>query len=217
MEPYTLLVIARTQSLVKRLRNVLDPGQYVLRWVPSSAQALSLNVSLSLIILELPPSGGSRSIVRLKQGYNAPILAIARTGQLAPADVEASLVRPFRANALVELIEATLIYHSPLMIRAEGMSLDPATRRLHLDGVVHQLRPIASRILALLMVRAGHAISRDELFRRVWHTADTDSTRALDVHIAQLRREIEPDPKKPSVILTERGVGYRLQAPRSPK
>jgi DNA-binding response OmpR family regulator len=99
------------------------------------------------------------------------------------------------------------------MIRVEGMRLDPAARRLHCDGVVHQLRPIASRILALLMVRAGQCIARDELFRRVWYTSDTDNTRALDVHIAQLRRQIEPDPSHPTIILTERGVGYRLKAP----
>jgi two-component system KDP operon response regulator KdpE len=214
MEPYTLLIVARTQSLAKRLQSVLDANHYVLRWVPSSAQALTLDLSLSLLILELPPSGGARSIARLGRKFEVPLLAIARAGQTAPAQAQASLQYPCSTPTLVELIETTLIEHSPLMIRARGMSLDPAARRLQCDGVVHQLRPISSRILALLMVRAGQCVPRDELFRRVWHTNDTDNTRALDVHIAQLRRQIEPDPSRPTLILTERGVGYRLQAPR---
>ena len=213
MEPYTLLIVARTQSLTKRLQRLLDANHYILRWVPNSAQALALELNPSLLILNVPSTGGARSVARLKRRYEVPVLAIAPAGQPAPAGAEASLERPFPAQSLVELIETMLIEHSPLMIRAEGMSLDPAARRLQCDGVVYQLRPIGSRILALLMVRAGQCVPRDELFRRVWYTDDTDNTRALDVHIAQLRRQIEPDPNKPTLILTERGIGYRLQAP----
>ena len=63
----------------------------------------------------------------------------------------------------------------------------------------------------MLMSRAGQTVPREELFRLIWHTTDGDSTRALDVHIAYLRRELEEDPRQPSIIVTERGVGYRLQ------
>jgi len=93
------------------------------------------------------------------------------------------------------------------------MSLDTELRRLQLNGAVHQLRPIGCRILAVLMGRAGTAVPREELFRRVWHTEDGDNTRSLDVHIASLRRQLEEDPRHPQLILTERGVGYRLQPP----
>jgi two-component system response regulator RegX3 len=47
----------------------------------------------------------------------------------------------------------------------------------------------------------------------VWHTNDGDNTRALDVHIAYLRRKLEADPRRPKLIVTERGVGYRLHPP----
>ena len=214
MEPYTLLVIARTQSLAKRLRGALGAEQYVIRWASSSAQALRLDLCPSLLILDLPPSGGARSIARLKRRFDAPLVALLRAGQLVPGQVEGSLPRSCQARELAELIEITLINHSPNMICVGDLSLDMATRRFQINGAVHQLRPIACRILAILMARAEQIVPRDELFRRVWHTSDGDSTRALDVHIAYLRRELEADPHQPKLILTERGVGYRLHPPK---
>jgi DNA-binding response OmpR family regulator len=93
------------------------------------------------------------------------------------------------------------------------MSLDTEARRLQMNGSLHQLRPLACRILAHLMAHAGEIVPREELFRRVWRMDDTDNTRALDVHIAYLRRELEEDPRHPTLIVTERGVGYRLKPP----
>jgi two-component system KDP operon response regulator KdpE len=109
------------------------------------------------------------------------------------------------------MIETLLISHSPHMICVAEMSLDRKSRRLQMNGTLHQLRPIACQILSLLMSKAGQTVPRDELFRRIWHTTDGDNTRALDVHIAYLRRELEADPSHPQLIITERGVGYRLQ------
>jgi DNA-binding response OmpR family regulator len=99
------------------------------------------------------------------------------------------------------------------MVRAVGMSLDVDARMLQINGALHQLRPTACRILALLMSRIGTVVPRDELYRRVWNTDEGDRSRALDVHIAHLRRQIETDPRKPKLILTERGIGYRLEPP----
>lgn len=213
MEPYTLLVIARTQSLAKRLRGALGAEQYVIRWASSSAQALKLDLYPALLILDLPPSGGVRSVARLKRRFDAPLVALFRAGQSVSEQVDGSLPRSCPTQELAELIEITLINHSPHMICVNELSLDVATRRLQINGTVHQLRPIACRILAILMARAGQIVPRDELFRRVWHTSDGDSTRALDVHIAYLRRELEADPHQPRLILTERGIGYRLHPP----
>ena len=213
MEPKTLLLVARTQSLVKHLRSALDPSRYVIRWAPSGSQALGLELQPSLVVLELPASGGARSVSRLKRGFDTPLVALARKGQPELAQADANLVRPFETSQLVELIETTLINHSPNIICAENMCLDVEQRRLQVNGLVHQLRPLASEILAVLMQRSGQVVPRDELFRRVWRTNDGDSTRALDVHIAYLRRALEADPRRPRLIVTERGVGYRLHPP----
>ena len=213
MEPNPLLLVARTQSLIKHLRSALDASRYVIRWASSSSQALRLDLHPSLLLLELPTSGGTRSIARLKSGFDAPLVALARKGQAGPEQADACLARPYEMAQLVELIETTLINHSPSIICADNMCLDTEQRRLQMNGLVHQLRPLACDILSLLMQRSGQVVPRDELFRRVWHTNDGDSTRALDVHIAYLRRKLEADPRRPRLIVTERGVGYRLHPP----
>lgn len=213
MELYTLLIVARTQSLATRLRDALAAERYLIRWVPSTAQALKLELRPLLLIWDLPPSGGTRSVIRLKRQFEAPLLALSRAGQPVPEPVDVSLSRPYCMAELVEQIELTLLSHSPHMVRAAGMYLDTETRRLQLNGAVHQLRPIGCQIIAELMVHVGQVVPRDDLFRRIWHTDDGDRTRALDVHIAYLRRELEADPRRPRLILTERGVGYRLQPP----
>jgi two-component system KDP operon response regulator KdpE len=213
MEPYTLLVIARTQSIAKRLRGALGAEQRLIRWVPSVAQALKLDLCPSLVILDLPPSGGARSVPRLKCQFDVPLVALSASDRPVPREVDASLSRPYRVEELAGLVEITLINSSPHGVRAAGMSLDVESRRLQVNGAVHQLRPIGCRILALLMSRAGRVVQRDELFRLVWHTEERDNTRALDVHVAQLRRQLEADPHAPKLIITERGVGYRLCPP----
>ena len=211
MGPITLLAIARTQSLAKRLRSSLDAERYTIRWVSSTTQALRLDLKPSVVIMILPPSGGARCVARLKGRFRAPVLALVPSEQPVPEQVDASLSGPYEQHDLVEQIETLLIDHSPYMMRAAGMSLDTRSRRLQVNGTTHQLRPLGCRILALLMARAGQIVPRDELFRRVWRTDDGDNTRALDVHIAYLRRQLESDPRQPKLILTERGVGYRLQ------
>lgn len=215
MDLYTLLIIARTQSIVKRLQSVLDMGQYIIRWAPSSSQALALDLHPSLLVLDVPPSGGDRCVSRLKRRFDVPLLALLRQDQPAPEEVDAHLSRLSSTRDLVHAIEATLINHSPHTLCVAGMSLDTETGRLQLDGTLRQLRPIACRILAVLMLRSGQVVARDELFRRVWHTTAGDNTRSLDVHIAYLRREVEQNPRHPALILTERGVGYRLELPDS--
>jgi DNA-binding response OmpR family regulator len=213
MESYTLLVIARSQLLAKRLRDVLDAGQYIIRWASSSTQALTLDLRPSLLILDTPSSGGARSVARLKREFEVPLLALLRAHQPVPEQADAHLSRISRTQELVESIEAALLNHSPHMLCVDEMCLDTETRRFQLNGTLHHLPPIATRILAVLMTRPGQVVPRDELFRRVWRTNDGDSTRALDVHIASLRRRLETNPRHPKLIVTERGVGYRLQPP----
>ncbi|MGC9333581.1 MAG: winged helix-turn-helix transcriptional regulator [Anaerolineae bacterium] len=214
MEPNKLLIVARTQGLAKRLRAALDSEEYVMRWVPSTSRALELDLEPALAIMEVPPSGGMRSAAWLKRRFDAPLLAIMQPRQRVPEPVDAFLLRPYRIEDLVDLIESTLLTHSLHLVHTHGMSLDTQTRKLQVGSSWHQLRPIACRILAELMARPGKVIPRDELFRLAWETEDGDSTRALDVHIAGLRRQIERDPHNPKMIVTERGIGYRLQPPK---
>ena len=208
-----LLVIARTQSLVRRLQEALAADDIRARWLPSTSKALKLNTGPALIILELPDSGGDRSIARLRRRFDAPLLVLYRSGEVLPEGVDSSLCRPFGITQLAHLVQKTLQKHAPGILQTAGMSLDIQNRRLQVGERFHLLPPIGCQILALLMQAEGRVVARDELFRRVWNIEDGDGTRALDVHVSHLRRIVEPDPRHPCLIVTERGLGYRLESP----
>ena len=67
-------------------------------------------------------------------------------------------------------------------------------------------------ILQYLQANSERPVSRDELLNKVWgYAKDIElETRTVDIHIAKLRRKIEPDPSQPSYLTTVRGAGYRL-------
>jgi two-component system KDP operon response regulator KdpE len=202
------------------LQASFDAEQYCLRWVPTASQALGLDLRPNVVILELPSSGGTRNLARLKRRFPVPVLALTQgdhrrsgTPQGTSEGVEASLARPFRMAQLVQLVHVTLMASAPGILRAPGMSLDTKTRRLQVNRTLYQLPPIGCRIMAVLMARFGSVVSREDLFRDVWHTEHRDSSRALDVHIAGLRRLLEPDPRHPKLIVTERRVGYWFRPP----
>lgn len=81
------------------------------------------------------------------------------------------------------------------------------------DEIPIKLLPREARLLAALMRYPGEIVSRATLMKQVWETDYLGDTRTLDVHICWLRRKIEEDPTRPQIIVTHRGMGYRLNVP----
>ena len=74
--------------------------------------------------------------------------------------------------------------------------------------------PLSAREFQLLryfMEHPGETLSRSDLLRSVWGYEDGAFTRTVDVHIASLRQKVENDPKRPELILTVMGMGYKLK------
>ena len=66
------------------------------------------------------------------------------------------------------------------------------------------------RLLTELATAAGSVVTREQLLERVWGYDYFGDTRLLDVHVRRLRRKVEDDPSTPKLVVTDRGVGYRL-------
>jgi DNA-binding response OmpR family regulator len=71
------------------------------------------------------------------------------------------------------------------------------------------------RLLRYLVERAGNLVSRDELLRSVWGYNNPAFTRTVDVHVHGLRQKLEPDVKRPELIITVKGMGYKFVAARA--
>ena len=75
-----------------------------------------------------------------------------------------------------------------------------------------QLTPSEFRLLSLLATEPGRVFTREELVRHLWQSDFLGDRRAIDVHISNLRRKLEPNPRQPRRLVTVRGSGYKLMA-----
>jgi DNA-binding response OmpR family regulator len=79
-------------------------------------------------------------------------------------------------------------------------------------GAVVALTPKEYDLLAALLDRRGAVAARLELLREVWGYREEVASRTVDIHVAELRRKLEPQPAAPRHILTVWKVGYRFEA-----
>jgi DNA-binding response OmpR family regulator len=94
--------------------------------------------------------------------------------------------------------------------RLGGLTIDSAGHEVLLDGAAVELTRREFGLLDVLSAEPNVAFTRAQLLERVWGASWFGDDHLVDVHISNLRRKIEPDPKAPRYIRTVRGVGYRM-------
>jgi DNA-binding response OmpR family regulator len=97
------------------------------------------------------------------------------------------------------------------VVEFAGHRLDLRALELHANGRSYRLTVMEADLLAYLVGHAGQVVSRKAILEDVWGLHEDTDTRAIDNFIVRLRRYLEADPAKPTLIVTVRGVGYRLQ------
>jgi two-component system alkaline phosphatase synthesis response regulator PhoP len=126
------------------------------------------------------------------------------------------LSKPCSPRELVARVEAQFRRRAidsqppPRLELPGGISVDLARLEVHRDGQILPLTPREGDILEYLIRNRDRVVTRDDLLLDVWHYKSANvETRTVDIHIVGLRRKVEPDAAKPSLIQTVRGKGYR--------
>lgn len=130
------------------------------------------------------------------------------SGEFTCANVVLTL--PFTTRKLFNRIDPLMPSDEDKMVKAGPIYLDVDRHQVRCYGKKTKLTPRLLRLLRMLIEHKGEVVEREVLFRKVWRTNYTGDTRTLDVHISWLRNAIEKDPRKPKLLQTVRGVGYRL-------
>jgi DNA-binding response OmpR family regulator len=99
------------------------------------------------------------------------------------------------------------------VLQAGPIVLDRSRRGITLHGQPVQLTFSEFELMQAMMSRPGELFNRQELLRAIWGDSAYRDPRGIDVHIRHLREKLEADPANPALILTVRGVGYRLHSP----
>ena len=174
-----------------------------------------------LVILEsdLPDGNGIELCRWLQQEGKSLILVLsARNSEkdvvsALKAGADDYLKKPFGMQEFLARVEALLrrmrINLAPLSLDYGDLKIDLVQRRVELQGHLIDLTPQEFSLLYVLAQAEGTALTRSELLRRAWPDA-IDNPRTIDTHVLSLRKKIEPDPRKPTVIQTIRNVGYQF-------
>jgi DNA-binding response OmpR family regulator len=128
------------------------------------------------------------------------------------------VTKPFSMAELVSRVRALLRRReldrtaSSRRLRVGGLELDPYAHRVTVDGEPRSLTRSEFTLLALMASHPDRVFSRRELMEQLWESSYVGDQRACDIHISNLRRKVERDPKVPERVVTVRGVGYKLAA-----
>ena len=161
-------------------------------------------------------SNGVRICQNIRTSSNGlPIILIANPDHpvvegAACANVVLEL--PFTVRKLVNRINPMLPKKDVDLLTVGPISLNLEHHLVLCHHNETQLTPRLTHLLKMFLESPGTVLERERLFKEVWSTDYTGDTRTLDVHISWLRRTIEIDPRKPQLLKTIRGVGYRLDA-----
>ena len=191
------------------------------------ARACEGNFDVIILDVMLPGKNGFDVCRDLRQrSITTPILMLTARGQVIDKvlglklGADDYLCKPFEPLELLARLEALL-----RRSRAEASAAEPLdtfsfgsvivnfrSTEVHRNGKQVELSAREFQLLSYFIAQRGATLSRDELLREVWGYDTGVLTRTVDVHVAGLRQRLEEDSKRPQLILTIQGLGYKLAA-----
>lgn len=221
-----ILVVDDELEIRRALEMGLKSRGYDVRAVASGQEACDSVVmdrpDLVILDLALPDFSGLEVCRRVRQISQIPIVVLsvrnAEKDKIAALDLGADdyVTKPFGMGELLARMRAALRRANPpttpLTTRYEirGLVIDLEQRRVTRDGDEIKLTPKEYEILQYMVVHADRLLTHRQLLTAVWGPEFADEKPLLRVHLANLRQKIERVPSRPTYILNEPGVGYRL-------
>jgi DNA-binding response OmpR family regulator len=214
-----ILIVEDDDRVARALRSALVRHGYGVTLAGDAGSALAERADPpALILLDLGPPDldGVDLCRRLRGRSDVPIIVVTARGDEGArvtglrAGADDYVVKPFGIAELLARMEAVLRRTGTVApttaVDVGDTHVDLARREVTVGGQEILLTRKEFDLLAALARRRGEVVARDELLAVVWDTAWVGSSRTLDVHVATLRAKL----RRPAVIETVRGVGYRL-------
>jgi two-component system alkaline phosphatase synthesis response regulator PhoP len=222
----SLLVVEDEEALRMTLGDRLRSAGYVVDLAADGEQgfekATTLPFDLVILDIMLPRSNGLDVCRGIRSaGLATPILLLTARGQTSEkvlgfkVGADDYVTKPFDTTELLARIEAllrrTASHSGKGFLRLGSVLIDFRGIKVTRDGLPVYVTSREFQLLRYLAENAGKTLSRDLLLREVWGYEIGTFTRTVDVHIASLRQKLEEAPRKPKLIVTVPGFGYRLE------
>jgi two-component system response regulator MtrA len=222
-----ILVADDDPSIATLIQVTLKDPRYEIVAVKNGLEALKAFESgkFDVVILDvmMPYVDGFEACQRIRERSDVPIVIL--TSRDGTDDVvhgfelgaDDYITKPFKTAELIARVESILrrvegYKHrvAPPIVRVGDLEIDEPRHRVAVRGQSVNLTPMEFELLYFLAANAGQVFDRETLFREVWGYDYVGETNLVDVCVRRLREKVEVEPSRPRMIVTVRGVGYKL-------
>lgn len=223
----TILIIEDESSIRKLLSISLDGAGYKTVECDNGKEGMRLAVSVKpemiLLDLGLPDIDGKTVIKEIREWSQLPIIVCSVRNSdeeiIAALDAGADdyITKPFNPNVVLARIHANLrkaVTHEagePELTNGR-IRMDLVRHEVYLDGKKTFFTPKEYNLLRYFIVNIGKMLTHKQILQDVWGHAHVNDMQYLRVYVSQLREKIEADPAAPAYIVTEPGIGYRMDS-----
>jgi two-component system alkaline phosphatase synthesis response regulator PhoP len=219
----TILIVDDEPKITRLVADYLERSGFTVSVAHDGGEALmrarTERPALVVLDLGLPGLDGLDVTRQLRRDGDVPILMLTarddETDRIIGLELGADdyVTKPFSPRELVARVRAILRRRDRAtseVLRAAALVLDVPRMRLEVDGRPVELTATEFSLLAAMAREPGRVFTRSQLLDAVHGMAIESYERAIDAHVKNIRRKIEPDPRHPRHLLTVYGVGYRL-------
>jgi two-component system KDP operon response regulator KdpE len=184
-------------------------------------QMTLLKPDVVILDLGLPDMDGLDVLRRIREWSHTPVIVLsvrdADDDKIALLDAGADdyLTKPFSMGEMLARLRMAQRHARPApdspVFRSNALCVDLSSRNVTLNGEPVKLSVTEYALLRAFVQHAGKVLTHRQLLREVWGPQYETETQYLRVYMTMLRRKLEADPANPKLLITEPGVGYRLQ------
>ena len=221
-----VLVVDDEPAILRFLKPALEANDYEVTSAGTLAEAIKriAREPPDVVVLDLGlPDGDGKDVIRqVRQWSQVPIIVLSAREREAEK-IEALELgaddfvnKPFGVGELMARLRTALRHRcqtqgEAAVVRIGTLEIDLPRRRVARDGAEIKLTSREFDLLNCLARHPGKVMTHRQLLTAVWGPAQVEETQYLRVYIGQLRQKLERDPAAPKQLITEPGVGYRLQ------
>ena len=223
-----ILVIEDEVEIQRYLEISLKSHGYKVTIAPNGRiglqQAVAARPELIILDLGLPDIDGQEIVKKIREWSQIPIIVLSARGReqekitALENGADDYLTKPFTFGEFLARIKVALRHAHRLkdgkaeIFHYRSLKVDTEKRRVQVEEEAVHLTPIEYQLLSILVKHAGKVVTYSQLLKEIWGKNSPENNNYLRIHVQHLRQKLKDDPLCPTYIMTEPGIGYRLNA-----
>ena len=226
---YNILVCDDERDILDAIKIYLKAEGYKVFTAEDGARALEIikenEIHLAIIDIMMPVMDGITLIMKMREKTNIPIIVLSAKGEVTDKIVGLNvgaddyITKPFNAVELTARVNSLIRRYFSLGasdiktgdLKIGRVSIFDDSKEVRVEDELANLTPYEYKILYLLAKNPGRVFSSNEIYERVWEEEAIDVRKIISVHISHLRDKIEINPRKPDLIKSVYGMGYKIE------